>query len=183
MVINNEINQFSSAGDTHIETKLHSTDSFSLKHEYETIKKHMNEELKNEKSWYLIDTRWFEKYVKYAKNEVKYSAETLSNLYPGPIDNSLLLDDNDSEILKEKLQNSFDYELINEEGWDLLMETYGVVNDNSILARKVIELGGIYNREKVVEVYPVMLKLKLYNQSEEIQCSFSKTSQISNFIM
>merc|ERR1712202_26555 len=127
----------------------------------------MNEELKNEKRWYLIDTRWFEKYVKYAKNEVKYSAETLSNLYPGPIDNSLLLDDNDSEILKEKLQHSFDYELINEEGWDLLMETYGVVNDNSILARKVIE------------VYPVMLKLKLYNQSEEIQCSFSKTSQIS----
>ena len=48
---------------------------------------------------------------------------------------------------------------------------------------QVIELGGIYNREKVVEVYPVMLKLKLYNQSEEIQCSFSKTSQISNFIM
>ena len=59
MVINNEINQFSSAGDTHIETKLHSTDSFSLKHEYETIKKHMNEELKNEKSWLVLNTHIF----------------------------------------------------------------------------------------------------------------------------
>ena len=54
MVINNEINQFSSAGDTHIETKLPSTDVYSLKHEYETIKKYMNEKLKNGQNWLVI---------------------------------------------------------------------------------------------------------------------------------
>ena len=33
----------------------------------------------------------------------------------------------------------------------------------------------------MVEVYPVVLNLKLYDRSEEMQCSFSKTSQISNW--
>lgn len=32
----------------------------------------------------------------------------------------------------------------------------------------------------MVEVYPVLLNLKLYDRNEEMQCSFSKTSQISN---
>ena len=54
MVINNEINQFSSAGDTHIESKIPSTDVYSLKHEYETIKKHMNEKFKNGQNWLVI---------------------------------------------------------------------------------------------------------------------------------
>ena len=60
-----------------------------------------------------------------------------------------------------------DYKLINKEGWNELVNSFGIVNGQEPLKRSVIE-HGLFSKETKVEIYPLHLKLCLFNSLEKI---------------
>ncbi|KAM8974589.1 ubiquitin carboxyl-terminal hydrolase 15 isoform 2-T2 [Pelodytes ibericus] len=110
-------------------------------------------------TWYLIDSRWFKQWKKYVGFDSwdKYQLGD-QNVYPGPIDNSGLLRDSDSQSLKEHLIDELDYILLPTEGWNKLVSWYTVMENQEPIARKVVEQG-MFVKHCKVEVYLTELKL------------------------
>ncbi|CAH2312516.1 ubiquitin carboxyl-terminal hydrolase 4 isoform X1 [Pelobates cultripes] len=135
--------------------------------------------LKKGDEWYLIDSRWFKqwkKYVGYDSWDMYNVGE--SNLYPGPVDNSGLFSDADTQALKEHLIDELDYVLVPTEAWLKLMSWYGSVEGQQPIVRKVVE-HGMFVKHCKVEVY--LIELKLCNDSEPdtlIPRHFSKADTI-----
>uniref|UniRef100_A0A8C2KZK5 Ubiquitin carboxyl-terminal hydrolase n=1 Tax=Cyprinus carpio TaxID=7962 RepID=A0A8C2KZK5_CYPCA len=91
--------------------------------------------------WYLIDSRWFKQWKKY----VGFDSWDLynvgeHNLYPGPIDNSGLFSDHESQTLKEHLIDELDYVLVPTEAWNKLVSWYGCLEGQKPIIRKVPRL-------------------------------------------
>ncbi|XP_075040021.1 ubiquitin carboxyl-terminal hydrolase 4 isoform X2 [Mixophyes fleayi] len=109
--------------------------------------------------WYLVDSRWFKQWKKYVGFDSwdMYNVGE-SNLFPGPVDNSGLFTDPDTQVLKEHLIDELDYVLVPTEAWDKLMCWYGSVQDQQPIVRKVVE-HGMFVKHCKVEVYLIELKL------------------------
>ncbi|XP_069760277.1 ubiquitin carboxyl-terminal hydrolase 15-like isoform X6 [Narcine bancroftii] len=100
------------------------------------------------------------------------------NVYPGPIDNSGLLKDGDSQALKEHLIDELDYILVPTEGWNKLVSWYGLTESQEPIARKVVEQG-MFVKHCKVEVYLTELKLcENGNMNSVITRRFSKADII-----
>uniref|UniRef100_A0A8D2LAP8 Ubiquitin carboxyl-terminal hydrolase n=1 Tax=Varanus komodoensis TaxID=61221 RepID=A0A8D2LAP8_VARKO len=89
-------------------------------------------------SWYLIDSRWFKQWKKY----VAFDSWDLynvgePNLFPGPIDNSGLFADSETQTLKEHLIDELDYVLVPTEAWNKLVNWYGCIEGQQPIVRKV----------------------------------------------
>ncbi|XP_040263063.1 ubiquitin carboxyl-terminal hydrolase 4 isoform X2 [Bufo bufo] len=115
--------------------------------------------LKKGDEWYLVDSRWFKqwkKYVGFDSWDVYNVGE--SNLFPGPVDNSGLFADADTQVLKEHLIDELDYVLVPAEAWSKLMSWYGSVPCQRPIVRKVVE-HGMFVKHCKVEVYLIELKL------------------------
>ena len=82
-------------------------------------------------SWYLVDTRWFEK--------------------PGPIDNSALLKIDGSDI-RDDLIEGVDFVLVHNSLWNFFVKSYGKVEGQEPIRRKVVE-DGMFVKKLMVEVY------------------------------
>ncbi|KAM5171999.1 ubiquitin carboxyl-terminal hydrolase 15-like [Mantella aurantiaca] len=89
-------------------------------------------------TWYLIDSRWFKQWKKYVGFDSwdKYQMGD-QNVYPGPIDNSGLLKDTDTQSLKEHLIDELDYILLPTEGWNKLVSWYTLMENQEPIARKI----------------------------------------------
>ncbi|XP_069620608.1 ubiquitin carboxyl-terminal hydrolase 15 isoform X2 [Ranitomeya imitator] len=130
-------------------------------------------------TWYLIDSRWFKQWKKYVGFDSwdKYQMGD-QNVYPGPIDNSGLLKDTDTQSLKEHLIDELDYILLPTEGWNKLVSWYTVMENQEPIARKVVEQG-MFVKHCKVEVYLTELKLcENGNMNNVVTRRFSKADTI-----
>uniref|UniRef100_A0A672QAQ2 Ubiquitin carboxyl-terminal hydrolase n=1 Tax=Sinocyclocheilus grahami TaxID=75366 RepID=A0A672QAQ2_SINGR len=129
--------------------------------------------------WYLIDSRWFKQWKKY----VGFDSWDLynvgeHNLYPGPIDNSGLFSDHESQTLKEHLIDELDYVLMPTEAWNKLVSWYGCLEGQKPIIRKVVE-HGMFVKHCKVEVYLLELNLcENDNMDKVITRHFSKADTI-----
>ncbi|XP_045153549.1 ubiquitin carboxyl-terminal hydrolase 4 isoform X2 [Echinops telfairi] len=101
------------------------------------------------------------------------------NLFPGPIDNSGLFSDPESQTLKEHLIDELDYVLVPTEAWNKLLNWYGCIEGQQPIVRKVVE-HGLFVKHCKVEVY--LLELKLCENSDPtnvLSCHFSKADTIA----
>ena len=90
--------------------------------------------------WDLIDSRWFKqwkKYVGFDRSDMYTVGE--QSLYPGPIDNSGLFSDDDTQTLKEHLIDELDYVLMPTEAWTKLVSWYGCLEGQKPIVRKVFD--------------------------------------------
>uniref|UniRef100_A0A8C8VKG6 Ubiquitin carboxyl-terminal hydrolase n=1 Tax=Pelusios castaneus TaxID=367368 RepID=A0A8C8VKG6_9SAUR len=126
-----------------------------------------------------IDSRWFKQWKKYVGFDSwdKYQMGD-QNVYPGPIDNSGLLKDGDSQSLKEHLIDELDYILLPTEGWNKLVSWYTLMEGQEPIARKVVEQG-MFVKHCKVEVYLTELKLcENGNMNNVVTRRFSKADTI-----
>ncbi|XP_034296931.1 ubiquitin carboxyl-terminal hydrolase 4 [Pantherophis guttatus] len=131
-------------------------------------------------SWYLIDSRWFKQWKKYVGFE-SWDLYNVGepNLFPGPIDNSGLFTDSETQTLKEHLIDELDYVLVSTEAWDKLANWYGCMEGQKPIVRKVVEYG-LFVKHCKVEVY--LLELKLCQNSDPtnlVDSYFSKADTIA----
>ncbi|XP_074861038.1 ubiquitin carboxyl-terminal hydrolase 4 isoform X2 [Carettochelys insculpta] len=136
--------------------------------------------LRSGDSWYLIDSRWFKQWKKYVGFDSwdMYNVGE-PNLFPGPIDNSGLFADPETQTLKEHLIDELDYVLVPTEAWNKLVNWYGCVEGQQPIVRKVVEYG-LFVKHCKVEVY--LLELKLCENSDPdtvLTCHFSKADPIT----
>ncbi|XP_018431101.1 PREDICTED: ubiquitin carboxyl-terminal hydrolase 4-like, partial [Nanorana parkeri] len=129
--------------------------------------------------WYLVDSRWFKqwkKYVGFDSWDMYNVGET--NQFPGPVDNSGLLADPDTQVLKEHLIDELDYVLVPTEAWSKLMSWYGSVAGQLPIVRKVVE-HGMFVKHCKVEVYLIELKLCENSDADNaVSRHFSKADTI-----
>uniref|UniRef100_A0A8C3EN19 Ubiquitin carboxyl-terminal hydrolase n=1 Tax=Corvus moneduloides TaxID=1196302 RepID=A0A8C3EN19_CORMO len=126
-----------------------------------------------------LDSRWFKQWKKYVGFDSwdKYQMGD-QNVYPGPIDNSGLLKDGDSQSLKEHLIDELDYILLPTEGWNRLVSWYTLMEGQEPIARKVVEQG-MFVKHCKVEVYLTELKLcENGNMNNVVTRRFSKADTI-----
>ncbi|XP_009332508.1 PREDICTED: ubiquitin carboxyl-terminal hydrolase 4-like [Pygoscelis adeliae] len=100
-------------------------------------------------------------------------------LFPGPIDNSGLFGDPETQSLKEHLIDELDYVLVPTEAWNKLVMWYGCIDGQQPIVRKVVEYG-LFVKHYKVEVY--LLELKLCESSDPdnvISCHFSKADTVA----
>ncbi|XP_049683074.1 ubiquitin carboxyl-terminal hydrolase 4 isoform X4 [Accipiter gentilis] len=131
-------------------------------------------------SWYLVDSRWFKQWKKYVGFDSwdMFGAGD-PGLFPGPIDNSGLFGDPETQSLKEHLIDELDYVLVPTEAWNKLVKWYGCIDGQQPIVRKVVEYG-LFVKHYKVEVY--LLELKLCESSDPdnvISCHFSKADTVA----
>uniref|UniRef100_A0A3Q1HKF1 Ubiquitin carboxyl-terminal hydrolase n=1 Tax=Anabas testudineus TaxID=64144 RepID=A0A3Q1HKF1_ANATE len=128
---------------------------------------------------YLIDSRWFKQWKKY----VGFDSWDMYNvgersLYPGPIDNSGLFSDQDTQALKDHLIDELDYVLVPTEAWNKLVSWYGCLEGQRPIVRKVVE-HGMFVKHCKVEVYLLELNLcENDNMDNVVTRHFSKADTI-----
>ncbi|XP_043934415.1 ubiquitin carboxyl-terminal hydrolase 4-like [Protopterus annectens] len=93
--------------------------------------------LKKGDEWYLIDSRWFKQWKKFVGFDSwdMYSVGDCS-YFPGPVDNSGLFADQDTQALKEHLIDELDYVLLPTEAWNKLVSWYSCVEGQKPIIRK-----------------------------------------------
>uniref|UniRef100_A0AAQ5ZYN4 Ubiquitin carboxyl-terminal hydrolase n=1 Tax=Amphiprion ocellaris TaxID=80972 RepID=A0AAQ5ZYN4_AMPOC len=128
---------------------------------------------------YLIDSRWFKQWKKY----VGFDSWDMYNvgersLYPGPIDNSGLFSDQETQALKEHLIDELDYVLVPTEAWNKLVSWYACLEGQRPIVRKVVE-HGMFVKHCKVEVYLLELNLcENDNMDNVVTRHFSKADTI-----
>uniref|UniRef100_A0AAR2JDE9 Ubiquitin carboxyl-terminal hydrolase n=1 Tax=Pygocentrus nattereri TaxID=42514 RepID=A0AAR2JDE9_PYGNA len=129
--------------------------------------------------WFLIDSRWFKQWKKYVGFDSwdMYNVGE-RNLYPGPIDNSGLFSDQETQALKEHLIDELDYVLVPTEAWLKLVSWYGCLEGQRPIVRKVVE-HGMFVKHCKVEVYLLELNLcENDNMDNVVTRHFSKADTI-----
>uniref|UniRef100_A0A7N6B300 Ubiquitin carboxyl-terminal hydrolase n=1 Tax=Anabas testudineus TaxID=64144 RepID=A0A7N6B300_ANATE len=125
------------------------------------------------------DSRWFKQWKKY----VGFDSWDMYNvgersLYPGPIDNSGLFSDQDTQALKDHLIDELDYVLVPTEAWNKLVSWYGCLEGQRPIVRKVVE-HGMFVKHCKVEVYLLELNLcENDNMDNVVTRHFSKADTI-----
>uniref|UniRef100_A0A4W5L7E7 Ubiquitin carboxyl-terminal hydrolase n=1 Tax=Hucho hucho TaxID=62062 RepID=A0A4W5L7E7_9TELE len=123
--------------------------------------------------------RWFKQWKKY----VGFDSWDMYNvgehsLYPGPVDNSGLFSDHETQILKEHLIDELDYVLVPTEAWNKFVSWYGCLEGQRPIVRKVVE-HGMFVKHCKVEVYLLELNLcENDNMDNVVTCHFSKADTI-----
>ncbi|MBN3302087.1 UBP4 hydrolase, partial [Amia calva] len=128
---------------------------------------------------FLIDSRWFKQWKKYVGFDSwdMYNVGELS-LYPGPIDNSGLFSEHETQALKEHLIDELDYVLVPTEAWNKLVNWYCCVDGQQPIVRKVVE-HGMFVKHCKVEVYLLELNLCENNNMDNVVTRhFSKADTI-----
>uniref|UniRef100_A0A673ZTW3 Ubiquitin carboxyl-terminal hydrolase n=1 Tax=Salmo trutta TaxID=8032 RepID=A0A673ZTW3_SALTR len=135
--------------------------------------------LRKSDEWFLIDSRWFKQWKKY----VGFDSWDMYNvgehsLYPGPVDNSGLFSDHETQILKEHLIDELDYVLVPTEAWNKFVSWYGCLEGQRPIVRKVVE-HGMFVKHCKVEVYLLELNLcENDNMDNVVTRHFSKADTI-----
>ena len=127
---------------------------------------HISKPLHSGEKWYLVHIRWFKqwkRFVGYDNWDKSQAGEEVAR--PGPIDNSILLDNGK---LRRHQVDEIDYKLVPEDAWKKLASWYGVSPDSVAISRRVVEYGKFVKQCKV-EIYPLELKACLYPKENEFK--------------
>ncbi|NXL64371.1 UBP4 hydrolase, partial [Chordeiles acutipennis] len=129
---------------------------------------------------FLVDSRWFRQWKKFVGfDSWDMFGEGDRALFPGPVDNSGLFSDPETQTLKEHLIDELDYILVPTEAWNKLVAWYGCIDGQQPIMRKVVEYG-LFVKHYKVEVYLVELKLcESSNPDNVISCHFSKVDTVA----
>jgi ubiquitin carboxyl-terminal hydrolase 4/11/15 len=74
----------------------------------------------------------------------------------------------------------FDYFLLPETAWNKLTSWYGLLEQSTVIARKVVEFG-MYMKHLKVELYLLEFKLTIHPNIDNVKCySFSREDNIEN---
>ncbi|PWZ01155.1 UCH-domain-containing protein [Testicularia cyperi] len=123
------------------------------------IKPMKNRALQAGDTWYLIAKAWYRRWDAHCSSQLVVDEDDDTGSDPvGPIDNSPLVDENSTPSqpqLKEQIMESIHYEMVPQEGWELLSQWYGVTGP--VFARKVVE--GLSAGQESVEFYPPIVRL------------------------
>ncbi|KAL7876000.1 hypothetical protein AOLI_G00109630 [Acnodon oligacanthus] len=132
-------------------------------------------------TWYLVESCWFKQWKKYVGfDSWDLYCVGMNDVYPGPVDNSGLLQDTDSHSIKHHLIGELDYILLPTEGWCKLISWYGLAEGQKPIARKVIA-SGVFIKHCKVEVYLTELSLCEYSDMDNIiKRSFSKADTVAS---
>ncbi|XP_026990168.2 E3 ubiquitin/ISG15 ligase TRIM25-like [Tachysurus fulvidraco] len=150
----------------------------NLDYQREEIKKLLNTPLQKGDTWYLVDSKWFNRWKKY----VGFDSSNMASLgdqmfYPGRMDNSQLL--KDSLSIREHLLEHLDYNLLPKEVWGKLLSWYGLSEHQKPIARKVVE-EGLFAKSYKVEVFFTELRLcEFSNMDQGISRHFSKVETVA----
>ncbi|XP_005145911.2 ubiquitin carboxyl-terminal hydrolase 4-like [Melopsittacus undulatus] len=125
----------------------------------EELRSLMTTNLRAGESWYLVDMSWFRKWKKYVGfNSWERDGAGDPSRFPGPVDNSGLFSDPETQTLKERLVSALHFVLVPPEGWNKLVMWYGCMEGQQPIVRKVVEYGR-FSKHLEVEVYLLELKL------------------------
>ena len=157
---------------------------------------------------YLIDSYWYKqlrKYLGLSQNGYDTAQDGNSQSgsdvlkpdptnHPGPIDNTRLFKENandssDGEDNSQAIQNEIrdhmiddlDYVVVPQEGWALLVETFGTTTGQEPVARTVVE-HGMFVKHCKVEVYKVEFLLSDHaNPEKTVKKRFSKADTLCKY--
>ena len=158
---------------------------------------------------YLIDSYWYKqlrKYLGLSQNGYDTAQETSGQPgaetvcpdptnHPGPIDNTRLFkektneqnsgDEDNSLAIKSEIRDhmidDLDYTVVPQEGWTLLVETFGTTLGQEPVARKVVE-HGMFVKHCKVEVYKVEFLLAEHGNPEKtVKKRFSKADTLCKY--
>jgi len=126
--------------------------------------------------WFLLDLHWYKQWKKYITGVI--AEKDCMNEHPGPIDNSPLFDLT-NKVLREHLLAGVNYNVINEEGWNKLINFYCLAPDQEPIQRYAVEHGR-YSKEVKVEVYLIELTLSTFKDIErKVTRSYSKVNTVA----
>lgn len=129
-------------------------------------------------AWYLIDNHWYKQLKGYVGLDPggQVGSESAN---PGPIDNKPLFKEDSSDI-RDHMIDELDYSLLPEEAWNLLVERFGVVEDQEPVRRKVVE-HGMFVKHCKVEVYYIEFQLaENSNLDDTRKKKFSKSDTLDH---
>jgi ubiquitin carboxyl-terminal hydrolase 4/11/15 len=157
---------------------------------------------------YLIDSYWYKqlrKYLGLSQNGYDTTTQEGSSQpgndtvnpdptnHPGPVDNTRLFKENatdsaDEEDLpgikneiRDHMIDELDYVVVPQEGWTLLIETFGTTTGQEPVARKVVE-HGMFVKHCKVEVYKVEFLLAEHGNPEKtVKKRFSKADTLCKY--
>ena len=158
---------------------------------------------------YLLDSYWYKqlrKYLGLSQNgydttqeaNVQHAVDTVCpdpTNHPGPIDNTRLFKEksNDQNNIDEEslipirteirdhMIDDLDYTVVPQEGWTLLVETFGTTPGQEPVARKVVE-HGMFVKHCKVEVYKVEFLLAEHGNPENtVKKRFSKADTLCKY--
>ena len=157
----------------------------------------------------MIDSYWYKqlrKYLGLSQNGYDTAQETNGQPggdavcpdptnHPGPIDNTRLFkektneqnsgDEDNSLAIKSEIRDhmidDLDYTVVPQEGWTLLVETFGTTLGQEPVARKVVE-HGMFVKHCKVEVYKVEFLLAEHGNPEKtVKKRFSKADTLCKY--
>ncbi|KAJ1024788.1 hypothetical protein NDA16_002828 [Ustilago loliicola] len=135
-------------------------------HQLDTIRPMKNRPLHAGDTWCLVSRSWYRRWDAACAQRRDSDPSEKTDIPIGPIDNSDLLDQDSTPAfaqLRSQINEHVDYEMLPEEGWNLLVGWYG--RTGPVFARKVIE--GLSEGQESVEFYPPTIRLlKLVNDDE-----------------
>ncbi|CAC5415311.1 Ubiquitin carboxyl-terminal hydrolase 4,Ubiquitin carboxyl-terminal hydrolase 15 [Mytilus coruscus] len=150
------------------------TGGWDLASQKKEIRELLKTPLKKGDKWYLLATSWFKPWKVYVGYESWHAFNAgQQEAHPGPIDNLPLIDDYTGK-LREHLIDELDYQLVPLNAWNILVSSYGLVDDQIPIERFVIEQG-MFVKHCKVEVYLLELKMcQKQFQSEYVIRSMSR---------
>jgi len=159
----------------------------------------------------LIDSYWYKQLRKYLglsqngydtttqEGNVPAPSESQSpdpTNHPGPIDNTRLykekasdqdiaddenLPSQNSTEIRDHMIDDLDYTVVPQEGWDLLVQTFGTTAGQEPVARKVVE-HGMFVKHCKVEVYKVEFLLAEHGEPDKtVKMRFSKADTLCKY--
>jgi len=152
--------------------------SSQLQHLKCQIQKLSEKSLVKGEAWYLVDNHWYKQMKGYVGLDPggEVGSESAN---PGPIDNRPLLKEDQSDI-REHMIDELDYTLVPEEAWTLLVERFGIVQDQVPVRRKVVE-HGMFVKHCKVEVYFIEFQLAENSNLEDTRKKkFSKSDTLEH---
>lgn len=136
----------------------------------DTIRPMKNRPLHARDTWYLVSRSWYRRWDAACAERRDSDPTEKTDIPIGPVDNSDLLDQDSTPAfaqLRPQINEHVDYEMLPEEGWNLLVGWYGVTGP--VFARQVIE--GLSEGQESVEFYPPTIRLLRLVDDEEAQGS------------
>lgn len=140
-----------------------------------TIKHHNERELVDQDIWFLVSLDWWKQFQE--------ASQSLHAPLPGPIDNTGLFSALTPQMegaglpLKSNLLDKVDYELIHEDGWELLCKKFGCLEGHAI-RRSVVEQG-IF--QKILKVEVELIRLRVARQADLSKEAELEESQSAGF--
>ena len=129
-------------------------------------------------SRYLLDNHWYKQLKGYIGLESEGEMREES-AHPGPIDNGHLFKEDRSDI-RDHMIDELDYTLVPEESWTLLVEKFGLSQNQEPIRRKVVE-HGMFVKHCKVEVYFIEFQLAENSNLEDTRKKkFSKSDTLEH---